>query len=113
MCVSLPKFSEPLPETHLFFYLAFVRVGTILKLYVHDQQSRYRGQKYSNIALVQQDLQFSLVLQTHSPSFKRICNNEHKEVICNMTSLSNSSQSTCPTGQEMLGELLVLSRFHS
>ena len=27
------------------------------------------------------DLQFSLVLQIHSPSFKRICNKEHKGVI--------------------------------
>ena len=29
-----------------------------------------------------------------------------------MTSLSNSSQSTRPTGPELWGELLVLSRFH-
>ena len=81
----------------------------------------YRGQKYFNIALVLQDeglilhilmygecvcrtseycnLQFSLVLQTHSPYIKRICNKEHKGVICNMTSSSNSSQSTRPTGE--------------
>ena len=32
-------------------------------------------------------------------SFKSVCNKEHKGVICNMTSLSNSSQSTHPTGQ--------------
>ena len=37
---------------------------------------------------------------------------KHKGVICNMTSLSNSSQSTRPTGPELWGELLVLSRFH-
>ena len=30
-----------------------------------------------------------------------------------MTPLSNSSQSTPPTGQELWGELLVLSIFHS
>ena len=59
------------------------------------------------------DLQFSLVLQTYSPSFKRICNKECKGVICNMTSLSNSSQSTHPTGWELWREFLVLSRFHS
>ena len=32
-------------------------------------------------------------------SFKRVCNKEHKGVICNMTSLSNYSQSTHPTGR--------------
>ena len=31
-------------------------------------------------------------------SFKSVCNKEHKGVICNMTSLNNSSQSTCPVG---------------
>ena len=42
-------------------------------------------------------------------SFKsvQVCNKEHKGVICNMTSSSNSSQSIRPT------ELLVLSRFQS
>ena len=59
------------------------------------------------------DLQFSLVLQTHSPSFKKICNKEYKGVICNMTSSSNSSQSPSPTRRELWGKLLVLSRFHS
>ena len=32
-------------------------------------------------------------------SFISICNKEHKGVICNMTSSSNSSQSTRPTGR--------------
>ena len=32
-------------------------------------------------------------------SFKTVCNKEHKGVICNMTSSSNSSQSTRPTGR--------------
>ena len=59
------------------------------------------------------DEQFSLALQKHSPSFKRICNKDHKGVICNMNFSSNSSQSTNPTGLELWGELLVLSRFHS
>ena len=55
-------------------------------------------QKYVNIALVlTSDLQFSRDLQTHL-SFKSVCNKEHKGVICNMTSLINSSQSTHPTG---------------
>ena len=31
-------------------------------------------------------------------SFKSVCNKEHKGVICNMNSSSNSSQSTRPTG---------------
>ena len=31
--------------------------------------------------------------------FKSICIKEHKGVICNMTSLSNSSHSTRPTGR--------------
>ena len=46
-------------------------------------------------------------------SFKSVCNKEHKGVICNMTSSSNSSKSTRPVGQVLLEELLVLSRFHS
>ena len=50
-------------------------------------------------------------------SFKSVCNKEYKGVICNMTSLSNSSQSTCHedwcTGGVLLEELLILSRFHS
>ena len=58
------------------------------------------------------DLQFSLILQTYSPSFKRICNKEHKGVICYMTSSSNSSLSTRPTGRQLWEELLFLSRFH-
>ena len=32
-------------------------------------------------------------------SFKSVCNKEHKEVICNITSSSNSFQSTRPTGR--------------
>ena len=40
------------------------------------------------------DLQLSLVLQTHALVFKSVCNKEHKGVICNTTSLSNSFQST-------------------
>ena len=35
----------------------------------------------------------------HMPmSFKSVCNKEHKGVICNMTSLSNCSQSAHPVG---------------
>ena len=41
-------------------------------------------------------------------SFKSVWNKEHKGVICNMTSSSNSFQSTQRVGWE---ELLVLSRF--
>ena len=42
-----------------------------------------------------------------------VCNKEGKGVICNMTSSSNSSQSTRPVGRVLLEELLVLSRFRS
>ena len=45
-------------------------------------------------------------------SFKSICNIEHKGVICNMTSSSNSFQRTPPTGRVLWEELLVFSRFH-
>ena len=37
-------------------------------------------------------------------SFKSVCNKEHKGVICNMTSLSNSFQSTHPTQDECFGK---------
>ena len=43
-------------------------------------------------------------------SFKSVCNKEHKGVICNTTSSSNSSQSTRPVGRVLGEELLVLSR---
>ena len=46
-------------------------------------------------------------------SFKSVCNKEHKGVICNMTSLSNSPKRTCPTGLALWEELLDLSRLHS
>ena len=45
-------------------------------------------------------------------SFKSVCNKEHKGVICDMTSSSNSSKRTCPTGRVLLEELLVLTRFN-
>ena len=41
-------------------------------------------------------------------SFKSVCNKEHKGVLCNMTSSSNSSQSTRPVGRVLWEELLVL-----
>ena len=46
-------------------------------------------------------------------SFKSVCNKENKGVICYMTSSSNSSQSTRPTGRVLWKELIVLSRFQS
>ena len=36
-------------------------------------------------------------------SLKNVCNKEQKGVICKMTSLSNSSQSTHPIGRVLLG----------
>ena len=53
---------------------------------------RLRGQKYLNIACHTSCKHMHL-------SFKNVCNKEHKGVICNMTSSSNSFQSTCPTGE--------------
>ena len=44
--------------------------------------------------------------------FKMVCNKEHKGLICNMTSSSNSSQSTCPVERVLWEVLLVFSRFH-
>ena len=46
-------------------------------------------------------------------SFKIVCNKEHKGVMCNMTPLSNSAQTTRPSGRLLREELLVLSRVHS
>ena len=44
-------------------------------------------------------------------TFKSICNKEYKGVICNMTSLSNSSQITRPTGRVLWEALLNYSSF--
>ena len=58
-------------------------------------------QKYFKIALV---LEGEWLYNFHSSSmhmhlsFKSVCNKEHKKATCNMTSSSNSSQSTRPLG---------------
>ena len=72
-----------------------------------------RGQKYFNIALVLQDMCFTLFTcpANTCTCLKSVCNKEHKGVICNMT-LGSSSQSSRPVGQVLWEELLVLSRFH-
>ena len=44
-------------------------------------------------------------------SFKSVCNKEHKGVICSMTSSTNYSQITHPTGQVLWKELLVILDF--
>ena len=49
---------------------------------------------------------YSFCKQMHF-SFKSVCNKEREGVICNMTPSRNSSQSTRPTGKE----LLILSRY--
>ena len=46
-------------------------------------------------------------------SCKSLCRKEHKGLICYMTFLSNSFQSTHPIGRVLWEEILVLSRFHS
>ena len=76
----------------------------------------YRGQKYFNIALFcrTSDFLFLLFLQNTCTStcLLKAYAMEHKGVLCNITSSSNSFQSTCPVGRVLLEELLVLSRFH-
>ena len=69
--------------------------------------------KYCTYPAVQVTCNFRASCKIMHLSFKSVCNKEHKGVICNMTSSSNSFQSTRPTGQVLLEELLVLSRFHS
>ena len=51
-----------------------------------------RGQNISILHLSYRtcEIQFSLILKHMHLSFKSICNKEHKGVICNMTSWSNS-----------------------
>ena len=69
--------------------------SSMSQLYVCEQRRVCRGQKCFNIALI----------HFHSSSkhmhlcFKRVYNKEHKGVICNMTSSSNSSQSTHSVGR--------------
>ena len=74
-----------------------------------------RGQKYLNIALVlhsgQVTYNFHSSCKHMHLSFKSVCNKEQKGVICNMTSLSNSLQSTRPTGRVLWEEFLVLVDF--
>ena len=55
---------------------------------------------------------FQLSCKRMRLSCKSVCNKEHKGIICNMTSLSNSTQSTRPIGRVIWEELLILSRFH-
>ena len=44
---------------------------------------------------------YSFCKQMHFP-VKSVCNKEHEGVICHMTPSHNSSQSTRPTGEELL-----------
>ena len=72
--------------------------------------------KHKNISILHlscrmSDLQFHSSCKHMLLSFKSVCNKEHKGVICNMTSSSNSSQSTRPVGRVLWEELLVHSRF--
>ena len=61
------------------------------------------------------ELQFPLALQTPALVLVKVYTIKNIRVlnICNMTFLSNSSQSTRPVGRVLWEELLVLSRFHS
>ena len=53
-------------------------------------------------------------IHVYSSTFQTCANpGEHKRVMCNMTSWSNSFQSTCPTGRVFGEELLVLFRLHA
>ena len=78
---------------------------------VADLEGFTGDKKYFNIA-GRVTYNFHLSCKHMHLSFKSVCNKEHKGVICNMTSSSNSSQSTRHTGRVLWEELLVLSRFH-
>ena len=76
---------------------------TKIRLLLKKQSNFYlRGQKYFKST---QCPEGRVTYNFHSSckhmhlSFKSVCNKEHKGVICNMTSSSNSSQSTHPTGR--------------
>ena len=79
------------------YFELFVSIFLISK-----HQSAYRGQKYLKKCTCPAG---RLTYNFHSSckhmhmSFKSVCNKEQKGVICNMTSSSNSSQSTRPVGQ--------------
>ena len=70
-------------------------------LYLHSFLKRVQGTKIFQYCTCPAG---GVTFNFHSPckhmhlSFENVCNKEHKGVICNMTSLSNSSQSTHPTG---------------
>ena len=71
----------------------------------------YQGTKifqYCTCPAGQVTYNFNTPCQHMHLSFKSISNKT-----CNMTSSSNSSQSTCPTGWELWEESPVFSRFHS
>ena len=72
-----------------------------------------RGQKYCTCPAGWVTYNFHSPCNYMHLSFKSICNKERKGVICSMTSLSNSFQSTRPTGRVLWEKLLVLSIFHS
>ena len=73
-------------------------------------ETQFRGQ---NISILHLAYNFYSPCKYMHLSFKSICKSEHKGVICNMTSTSNFSQSTCPVGWVLWEEFLILSRFHS
>ena len=77
-----------------------------------------QGKKYFNAERVTYNIHSSC--KHMHLSFKSVCNKEHKGVICNTTSSSNSSQSTRPVlkalvlQDECFGKnYLSFSRFHS
>ena len=84
-------------------------------LYVFHHQVQGQGTKifqYCTCPAGRVTNHFHLSCKHMHLSFKSVCNKKHKGKLCNMTSSSNSSQSTGPTGRVLWEELLVLSRFH-
>ena len=93
----LPQFQKGLKKDHNSYIL-------------HDQGTKIF--QYCTCPAGHVTYNFHLSCKHMHLSFKSVCNKEHKGVICNRTSSSNSSRSTRPTGRVLSEELLLLSRFH-
>ena len=80
-------------------YQALSQPTLLQVILITPESTLIRGQKYFNIALPGRvTYSFHSSCKHMHLSFKSICNKDHKGVICNMTSSSNSSQSTRPVG---------------
>ena len=89
--VGIQTVSAPKVKSILVLFLTICRPETRTKIFL-----------YCTCPAGQVTYNFYLSCKRMHLSFKGVCNKEHKGVICNMTSLSNSSQSTHPTGRVLL-----------